>query len=783
MRSLSASLIGAVFLLMFSLGLGVGQPVSAQEGQAAGQQPVADQPVAEQLRALVDTLKSDADRQKLIGQLEQLIAAQDAVRKTPEDEGFARQLTRETMTGIERLGSHARQVVKTIEQVLVKALVGIERIAKAESPAREMLPILSFVLVVVGTWAGRAVIRWLLGPLWRGFGRVEGDLSRLRSILVLTLRTVIDAAALAITWFLGYVVALYAIEPVGVIRTADGLFLNSFAVAGAVLVFARALLVPETPSLRQLPISDMAAEYAYIWLRRISGIVVYGAMLLVPLASVFGDPVLGSLLRVVIGLFVIGLSAMLIMQNRERVADQIRGGDGSDDSAVAPIRRRLAAIWHIAAMLYVLTAIYVWAFLSQDSVVFLGVATGETVILVVLSLLAITAIEKLIEKGFRLDEQTRRRLPMLEERVNSFLPHLLKAVRLIVILLAALSALDIWNFFEIDEWLVDPANDQIVESMLGVVLIILGSIGIWITASTWIEMQITEREVSGRVKTPSARTRTLLSLFRNALAVLLFAIAAMLVLSEVGINIGPLLAGAGVASLAIGFGAQSLVKDVITGVFIQLENAMNRDDVVTVGGITGVVERLTVRSVGLRDLQGVYHIVPFSAVDTVSNYMKDFAYFVADIGVAYREDTDQVSEALRAAFDQLLEDPEMKKHIFGPIDVMGLVSFGDSAVVVRARIKTVAGMQWGIGRAYNRLVKKVFDERGIEMPFPHQTVYFGEDKNGDAPVARVQLISAIGEGAVSEGKGPGTDRTEPEPEDASTVPGDTNPEVEGDPPR
>jgi small conductance mechanosensitive channel len=195
-----------------------------------------------------------------------------------------------------------------------------------------------------------------------------------------------------------------------------------------------------------------------------------------------------------------------------------------------------------------------------------------------------------------------------------------------------------------------------------------------------------------------------------------------------------------VLGLAIGFGAQKLVQDIITGVFIQVENAMNTGDVVTAGGITGVAERLSIRSVGLRDLSGTYHIVPFSSVDTVSNFMRDFAFHVGEYGIAYGEDIDEAVTHLRAAFDELAADPEYADDILEPLEVSGVTALAESSVNIRVRIKTAPGLQWGIGRAYNRLVKRHFDAAGIEIPFPHTTVYFGESKDGRTPAANLRMV-------------------------------------------
>lgn len=279
---------------------------------------------------------------------------------------------------------------------------------------------------------------------------------------------------------------------------------------------------------------------------------------------------------------------------------------------------------------------------------------------------------------------------------------------------------------------------------MALILLVAGLI--WLALNSWIDYRLSPD--IGAV--PTSREKTLLSLLRNAATILLIILTLMFALSEIGINIGPLLASAGVLGLAIGFGAQKLVQDIITGVFIQFENAMNVGDVVTVGGTTGVVEKLTVRSVSLRDLQGTFHIIPFSSVDMVSNFMRDFSYFVCDMGIAYREDIAEAKQAMFDGFEQLKQDETQAKEIIGDLEWFGLNSFGDSAIVLRARIKTVPGSQWGVGRAYNAILKELFDERGIEIPFPHQTIFFGEAKDGRTQALRLANVTEEVEGQAHE---------------------------------
>nr|WP_277602523.1 mechanosensitive ion channel family protein [Parahaliea mediterranea] len=216
--------------------------------------------------------------------------------------------------------------------------------------------------------------------------------------------------------------------------------------------------------------------------------------------------------------------------------------------------------------------------------------------------------------------------------------------------------------------------------------------------------------------------------------------AGMVLLSEVGINVVPLLAGAGVLGIAIGFGAQTLVKDFLTGFTIIAEDLVHIGDVVTVGGRTGEVMRLTIRKIELRALDGTVHTVPFSEISVVDNLTKDYSYYMLNVGIAYREDTDAVVDCLLEVDRALREDRGFSHLILEPLEVLGVDRFGDSAVVIKARSKTRPHDKWTVGREFNRRMKYAFDERNIEIPFPHQTLYIGEDKHGRPQAAARALL-------------------------------------------
>ena len=223
------------------------------------------------------------------------------------------------------------------------------------------------------------------------------------------------------------------------------------------------------------------------------------------------------------------------------------------------------------------------------------------------------------------------------------------------------------------------------------------------------------------------RIDTLLNILRSTIKILVWLMIGMLVLRKIGIDIAPIIAGAGIVGLAIGFGAQELVRDFISGFFMLLENQIREGDVAIINGTGGLVEKVGLRTVVLRDLSGIVHIFQNGKINTLSNMTKNWSGMVFDIGVAYKEDTDKVIAVIQQVAEELQVDPDYKNNILEPLEIFGVDQFGDSAVVIKARYKTKPIEQWAVGREFRRRLKKAFDEQNIEIPFPHRTVYWGED--------------------------------------------------------
>lgn len=268
-------------------------------------------------------------------------------------------------------------------------------------------------------------------------------------------------------------------------------------------------------------------------------------------------------------------------------------------------------------------------------------------------------------------------------------------------------------------------------------------IAAWVTTGL---LQRTVRKLRERIasrmddRESAKRAETLGRVIRYLIAVVISLVTAMLVLAELGVSVAPILGAAGVVGLAVGFGAQSLVKDYFTGFFLLLEDQIRQGDVVQVGDHSGSVEEVTLRYVQLRDYSGNVHYVPNSTITTVINMSRGFSNAVMDIGVAYRENVDEVMTVMREVGHQLRTDAAFESRLLADLEIAGVENWADSAVIIRCRFRTRPLEQWGIKREYLRRLKAAFDENGIEIPYPHMTVYAGQDRQGRAAAFQISNV-------------------------------------------
>jgi len=738
-------------------------------------------------RLLADILRDDATREALIAQL--LAAASDAgaiaapppaaAPSGPDAAGVAPALGVATEPLLQV--SAARQIAEYTRALGEQAAAFLNTLLRS---GRDVLGVftgermVNWIEIETALWAVLLVAAVALGLLFvlrmpghRFFRYLSGRETsggEVRGWLVTGVRlgalVVTDAAVILLAWAAGYAVALATGVP-GTMDVRQSLFLNAFLLVEMTKVGLRAVLVPGHGRLRFAPMGDETAAYWYFWSSRLVSLLGYGMLLVVPIVNAAVSFTVGRSLSLLIVVAALLTAILIVLQNRSAVRDALKARSRRDPEEVfGRLLALLGGVWHLLAILYLVALFVIWSASPADALHFMLVATAQSVAAVVIGVMSMVVISRAIAAGLRLPADVRRSLPLLEDRLNAFVPTILQVVRVLVALGVVVAIGQAWNVVDLLGWLASEVGIDLVARLLSAALVVLVALGLWLGVSSFVEYRLNP-EVG---RPPTARERTLLSLFRNAFVVVLLVLATMMTLSQLGVNIAPLLAGAGVVGLAVGFGAQRLVQDVITGAFIQIENAMNEGDVVTVGGTSGVVERLTIRSVGLRDLSGTYHVIPFSSVDSVSNFMKGFAFHVANVGVAYREDVAEVKRLMQVAFDRLCET-EHAADIIGPFEMHGVTELGDSAVTVRGRIRTRPGMQWGIGRAYTEIVKQVLDEAGVEIPFPHRTLYLGQDKDGTAPPLR--LARAAGQVRAEAVPPPDSAPPDSAPGDDGTAPG------------
>ena len=710
---------------------------------ATAQETTTSEPTADAaLSDLIEVLKDDQARAALIAELEGATNTAETISEEAEPVqeplSFGEQVAQVTQTLAQDAAASVTSIVSSLRggQRLLRGLDSDTWAAIGDAA-------LELALVIVVTVGVFIVLRRLTVPALRRIGEQTRGTDIIRAGFAVVASVVIRVMVVIVAWAIAYGLTLLAVGTFGEIGLRQSLFLNAFLIVELVKVAVRTVFSPAADDLRGLPMTDLAA-------RRISGIASvaitilgYGVMLVVPIVSDATTFLATRAVSVLVVELTLIYLAFAVIWYRQAVSDWVVEHVLGPVAPGAADRREgvvytLLTHWHWFALGYL-------AMLSIQMLTRSLERMGQNVLALIeigaaafAGALILRFLARRTRAGVRVPEQVTARLPLLEGRLNRVVPRVLPLLRGVVAILVIGFALDRTGITNISGWLQGDSGSALIGTAISVVLILLVAYLLWLAVSSWIDFRLNP-DYGGA---PSSRETTLLALLKNAVTVALLILAVMFALSEMGLNIGPLIASAGVLGLAIGFGAQKLVQDIITGVFIQFENAINVGDVITVGGITGSVEKLTIRSVSLRDLHGTFHIIPFSSVDMVSNFTREFSYFVIDMGVGYGEDVGTVQAAMGDAFAELKADPDQGLYILGDFEFFGLQEFGDSAVVLRARIKTWPGYQWGVGRAYNRILKRIFDDRGIEIPFPHRTFVFSNSGGSDIKEAVAKLSDA-----------------------------------------
>ncbi|WP_246672207.1 MULTISPECIES: mechanosensitive ion channel domain-containing protein [unclassified Mesorhizobium] len=704
---------------------GFAQP--AAQGSPKPGEPSAD------VQALITILENDQARQRLI----------DKLRATATEDHQASAEAAPETTIAQEVAAYTKDAAESASGLIKTTASLVERIAGVFSGGVSVdvqslwNAVRNSALVVVLTFAVYFALRLAFRRFQRTIANAATRRGRFERLGFIGLSALVDALTVLAAWAIGSVSSLsaFVIDQAGQAEMNRALFLNAFLAIELIKVVGRTLFAPRWSALRIWTLSDTTAAYWFFWLSRFVSVVGYTMFFLAPIVAANVSDDAAQAVRVVVMFAALVLALIVILQNREPARRWLlRRSETRRTDILGRFLAGLARIWHVVAIGYLVLVFVLWLAAPATAMPFVLTATVQSLIAIAIGMLLTALVARVAGAGISLPTEVSERLPLLERRLNAFVPNVLRMVRVLVAAIVLLVIAQFWRAANVVGWLSSEVGQRFAVSIVSAILILVAGGLIYLAVQSWVEYRLNPNY--GHV--PSPRERTLLSLFRNAFVVALGVLIVMLVLSEFGVNIGPLLAGAGVVGLAVGFGAQKLVQDIITGAFIQFENAMNEGDVVTAGGVTGTVERLTIRSVSLRSLDGAYHLIPFSSVEAVTNFVKNFSYHVASIGVDYGASIPEVKQAMQDAFEKLKE-AGFAGDIIGNLEMHGVTEFADSAVVVRARIKTRPGKHFALGRAYNEVIKEIFDERGIEIPFPHVQFYMGgEDKPGKSPPPRAQ---------------------------------------------
>ena len=503
----------------------------------------------------------------------------------------------------------------------------------------------------------------------------------------------------------------------------------------------RILLSPDEARVRILPFKDENANYFWVWVLRFARytffyFLVTNTLFIVKIAPPSFYFVRGILLLV----FPILITAFIMQVGREmrtRYHSSHKNPEGLEGGS-RRISTLLFRYWSIIAIAY---AWVVFLFLMVNynkGFSYLFVATVKTAITLAAVYLARGLLDWLFGKLFEINERVKERFPGLEERTNRHIRIIKGILRAILVVIGLGIIAQIWGI-PVASLVASRVGSLIITRAIAIGITV-GVVVVIIEASQFLrDYALKAKKGKKKKKEPSQKMKTLAPMINTAIKIAAGFVGGIIILDQLGVNTTPILAGAGIVGLAVGFGSQTLVKDLINGLFMLFEESIRVGDYVNAGKEGGIVEAVGLRTVRLRDVSGNVHVIPNSSIDVVTNMSKEFSRAVIDVGVAYREDVDEVIGILKEIGEEMRNDPEHAKEILEPMEVFGLQSFDDSAVVIRVRLTTKPLKQWGLKREFNRRLKRVFDERGIEIPFPHRTIYLGEPKKGDAAPLHVQL--------------------------------------------
>ncbi|AVY99740.1 mechanosensitive channel protein [Lelliottia sp. WB101] len=694
---------------------GVTSGASASQSNTPAAEPDVEQKKAA-YGALADVLENDTSRKELIDQLRTVAKTppQEPVPSITPPEVTSEKTVLENVTDVSR---HYGEALSARFAQLYRNLIGSPH--KPFNPQTFSNAASHFLMLAGAIFAFYWLARLCAWPLYRKMGewgrrRNREKSSWLHLPLMIAGAFVIDLLILALTLFVGQVLSDNLNAGSQTIAFQQSLFLNAFALIEFFKALLRLIFSPRVPDLRPFTVNDESAKYWALRLSILSGLIGYGLLVAVPIISNQVNVQIGALANVLIMLGITVWALYLIFHNKKAITNGLLHLADRSLSFFSLFIRAFALVWHWLASAYFIVLCFFSLFDPGNSLKFMMGATFHSLAIIGIAAFVSGLLSRWISKTITLSPQVQRNYPELQKRVNGWISASLKVARILTVCIAVMLLLSAWSLFDFWNWMHNGAGEKTVDILIRIALILFFSAIGWTLLASLIENRLVS-DIHGR-PLPSARARTLLTLFRNALAVIISTITIMIVLSEIGVNIAPLLAGAGALGLAISFGSQTLVKDIITGIFIQFENGMNTGDLVTIGPLTGTVERMSIRSVGVRQDTGAYHIIPWSSITTFANFVRGIGSVVANYDVDRHEDADKAKQALKSAVEELMEMDDIRGLVIGEPSFAGIVGLTNTAFTLRVSFTTQPLKQWTVRFALDSMVKKHFDIADVRPP-------------------------------------------------------------------
>lgn len=533
--------------------------------------------------------------------------------------------------------------------------------------------------------------------------------------------------------------------------------LNAYLLARLMSCAARLLVAPRAPPLRLVRLSDAGALQTMKWVRGLAVTVTFGPALVVTsqMLGLYQDAAdaLLKLIGLVFSLLLVGLvlrvraaGAALILGGTQRL--DIRAPDGRV-AVLDTIRRRFARFWHVWAILLISTLWAVWAFEVQDGVTRVLQAFFTTALVIVVARVVAIALFGMADRAFRLDPEVARRYPGLQRRAARYAPFTRRVIGFGIVVVSFIVLLELWGYDPIHWFDSSQIGSRLLSAAFWIGFVAVVVLVLWEAANALLESQVAHLVAQSQLAR-AARLRTLAPILRTSLLIVMVVFLLLTIMSQLGVNTAPLLAGASIFGVALGFGSQKLVQDFITGIFLLTENAMQVGDWVTVSGLSGTVENLSIRTIRLRAGDGSVHIIPFSSVTSVTNVNRGMGNAVVGVAVAAAEDTDQVSVLLKEIGAELRADKTYGPMILADLELWGIDKVDGSGTTISGQISCTDSGRWGVQREFNRRMKRRLQREGIELAVPVQAIVVQQRRDtpalssgpdGAAPAAAAEALS------------------------------------------